>query len=92
LVPGSGVYATRVQLGDGVPHQAVVNIGNRPTFGGSKSVVEAHLLDFSGDLYGRRMEVDFVTRLRSERKYTGIDELVEAIGKDVVAARRSLEG
>jgi riboflavin kinase/FMN adenylyltransferase len=92
LVPGSGVYATRVQLGDGVPHQAVVNIGNRPTFGGSESVVEAHLLDFSGDLYGRRMEVDFVTRLRSERKYTGIDELVEAIGKDVVAARRSLEG
>ncbi len=91
LVPGSGVYATRVQLG-GREHQAVVNIGIRPTFGGSESVVEAHLLDFSRDLYGQDLEVDFVARLRSEQKFAGIEELVAAIGEDVVAARRRLGG
>lgn len=91
LVPGSGVYAARARL-DGIEHQAVVNIGNRPTFGGSESVVEAHLLDFSGDLYGRVVEVDFVARLRSEQKFSGIDELVAAIGEDVAAARRVLGG
>lgn len=91
LVPGSGVYATRVRLGD-KEHQAVVNIGNRPTFGGSESVVEAHLLDFAGDLYGRRLELDFIARLRSEQKFSGIEELVAAIGDDVAAARRLLSG
>lgn len=91
LVPGSGVYAAWARL-DGVEHQAVVNIGNRPTFGGSESVVEAHLLDFSAALYGRLMEVDFVARLRSEQKFSGIDELVAAISDDVAAARRVLGG
>ena len=90
-MPGSGVYAARVQLG-GREHQAVVNIGIRPTFGGSESVVEAHLLDFSRDLYGQDLEVDFVARLRSEQKFAGIEELVAAIGEDVVAARRRLGG
>ena len=91
VVPGSGVYATWIQL-DGIAHQAVVNIGNRPTFGGSDSVVEAHLLDFSADLYGRVLEVDFVARLRSEQKFSGRDELVAAISEDVAAARRILGG
>ena len=91
LVPGSGVYAAWARL-DEVEHQAVVNIGNRPTFGGSESVVEAHLLDFSADLYGRVMEVDFVARLRSEQKFSGIDELVAAISDDIAAARRGLGG
>jgi riboflavin kinase/FMN adenylyltransferase len=91
LVPGSGVYAARVGL-EGEEHQAVVNIGNRPTFGGSESVVEAHLLDFSGDLYGRRLELDFIARLRSEQKFSGIEELVAAIGDDVAATRRLLSG
>jgi riboflavin kinase/FMN adenylyltransferase len=91
LVPGSGVYATRIRL-DGVTHKAVVNIGNRPTFGGSDSVVEAHVLDFSEDLYGRVLEVDFVFRLRSERKFSGIDELVAAISDDIAAARQLLGG
>ncbi len=91
LVPGSGVYAGWALI-DGVGHEAVINIGIRPTFGGSESVVEAHLLDFSADLYGRDLEVDLVARLRSEQKFSGIDELVAAISDDVAAARRILGG
>lgn len=91
LIPGSGVYAAYA-LVEGVSHPAVVNIGTRPTFGGTESVIEAHLLDFAGDLYGRVLGLDFVVRLRSERKFAGIDELVAAIGKDVQSARHVLEG
>lgn len=91
LVPGSGVYAVRAVLEETL-HPAVVNIGKRPTFGGTESVVEAHLLDFAEDLYGRVLSLDFIVRLRSERKFAGIDELVQAIGNDVQSARHVLEG
>lgn len=91
LVPGSGVYAARACL-DGLGHSAVVNIGTRPTFGGTESVIEAHLLDFSEDLYEKVLKLDFVVRLRSERKFGGIAELVAAIGNDVQSARHVLEG
>lgn len=91
LVPGSGVYAARACL-DGMGHSAVVNIGTRPTFGGTESVIEAHLLDFSQDLYEKVLKLDFVVRLRSERKFGGIEELVTAIGNDVQSARHVLEG
>ncbi|MDJ0925875.1 MAG: bifunctional riboflavin kinase/FAD synthetase [Acidimicrobiia bacterium] len=87
LVPGSGVYATYVTVASEM-HQAVANIGKRPTFGGSESVVEAHLLDFTGDLYGQELCIDFMARLRSEHKFSGVDELVAAIRDDVVEARR----
>ena len=91
LVPGSGVYAVRALLEERL-HPAVVNIGKRPTFGGTESVIEAHLLDFAEDLYGRVLRLDFIVRLRSERKFAGIDELVRAIGNDVQSARHVLEG
>ncbi len=90
LIPGSGVFAVRVTV-DGQQRDAVVNIGRRPTFGGTESVVEAHILNFAGDIYGHQLEVDFVERLRSEQKFAGVDELVSAIQNDVVAARRVLE-
>ena len=77
---------------DGVEHGGVVNIGKRPTFGGTESVVEAHVLDFSAEMYGQEIEVDFISRLRSEQKFAGVDELVTAIGNDVVIAREVLEG
>jgi riboflavin kinase/FMN adenylyltransferase len=86
VIPGSGVYAVRLHW-DGAVHPGVVNIGKRPTFGGTESVVEAHVLDFSGDLYGRRLEVYFVARLRAERKFDGVDSLVAAIENDVRCAR-----
>lgn len=91
LVPGSGVYAAYAFV-EGVQHAAVVNIGTRPTFGGTESVVEAHLLDFAGDLYERELAVDFIVRLRSERKFSGVEELVAAISNDVQSARHVLEG
>ena len=89
VVPGSGVYAVRILI-DGVFHDGVVNIGRRPTFGGSEYVVEAHVLDYSGDLYGQKIGLDFVERLRSEQKFSGVDELVQAIHKDIAAARELL--
>lgn len=90
VVPGSGVYAVRILI-DGVVHRGVVNIGRRPTFGGTEYVVEAHVLDYSGDLYGQVIGLDFVARLRSEQRFSGVDELVAAIHKDVSAARLLLE-
>jgi riboflavin kinase/FMN adenylyltransferase len=91
VVPGSGVYAGQAIV-DGRVHNAVVNIGNRPTFGGTTTVVETHVLDFDGDLYGQTIAVDFVARLRSEHRFSGIEELVEAINHDVETARGILEG
>ena len=90
VVPGSGVYAAWIQI-NGVTHSGVVNIGRRPTFGGTEHVVEAHVLDYAGDLYGQEIALDFVRRSRSERKFSGVDELAEAIRNDVSAARRILE-
>ena len=89
VVPGSGVYAAHVTVAT-VVRQAVVNIGRRPTFGGTESVVEAHVLDYSGDLYGQELALDFVARLRSEHKFSGVDELVAAIRHDIGEARRVL--
>ena len=90
VVPGSGVYAVHIRHGE-ASHFGVVNVGNRPTFGGEQSVIEAHLLDFRGDLYGAELTVDFVRRLRAEQKFPGIDELVQAIAGDVERTRQVLE-
>jgi riboflavin kinase/FMN adenylyltransferase len=91
IVPGSGVYAVRVRF-DGTEHDGVVNVGKRPTFGGTSSVVEAHVLDFSGDLYGKVIVIDFIERLRAERKFDGVEALVAAIHQDIERARGVLEG
>jgi len=85
LVP-PGVYACLAE-GDLESHPAVVNIGVRPTFGEQELVIEAHLLDFNGSLYGRRMRLAFVGRLREERKFPGVEALREQIGRDIAAAR-----
>jgi riboflavin kinase/FMN adenylyltransferase len=90
IIPASGVYAVRI-LWNGSDHDGVANVGKRPTFGGTESVVEAHALDFAGDLYGKVIAIDFVDRLRSEQKFDGVDALVEAIHRDIVKAREILE-
>ena len=88
LVPADGVYACRVQLsGATTSLPAVTNIGVRPTFGSLRRTVEAHLLDWNGDLYGTTIRVAFVQRLRGEQKFAGIDELVAQIRADVATAR-----
>jgi riboflavin kinase/FMN adenylyltransferase len=91
LVPGDGVYAVRVHAGS-LRQPGVVNVGVRPTFGEARRTVEAHLLDWSGDLYGAWAEVEFVARLRGERRFDGPQALRDAIAADVAAARRVLVG
>lgn len=91
LIPGSGVYATRIRWRER-KLLGVVNIGNRPTFGGEDSIVEAHVLDFDGDLSGETISVDFVDRLRAEQRFAGVDALVDRIEQDISAAKQMLEG
>ncbi len=88
LIP-AGVYACRLAVGD-VLHGAVLNAGVRPTFGENVFTLEAHVLDFSGDLYDRPVRLDFVKHLREERKFPGIDALKAQIAADVAAAREAL--
>jgi riboflavin kinase / FMN adenylyltransferase len=89
LVPGRGIYAGWASSPAGL-HQAAISVGNRPTFDFTELRVEAHLLDFTGDLYQQRLELAFVARLRDERKYPDARSLSEQIGRDVEATRRVL--
>ncbi|WP_144118921.1 bifunctional riboflavin kinase/FAD synthetase [Catellatospora sichuanensis] len=88
-VPADGVYAAWLVRGnERLP--AAVSIGTNPTFAGQDRRVEAYVLDFSGDLYGERLALDFVSHLRPTLKFDGIDALVEAIGDDVARTRAVL--
>jgi riboflavin kinase/FMN adenylyltransferase len=87
LLPARGVYAGPCRLPDGRSALAVVNVGQRPTFGGRTVTVEAHLVDFAGDLYGARLRVSFVVRLRDEQRFPGVEALVAQIRRDVELAR-----
>ena len=68
----------------------VANIGYNPTFGNDKLSIEAHLLDFSGDIYDQELRVHFVQRLRPEKKFSGIEELKARIQEDIALARNIL--
>ena len=85
LVPKNGVYVTEVELGNR-RKPAVTNIGFNPTFGGKKFLMETHILDFSGNLYGKEVVIYFHKRIREEMKFSGIDELKKRIAKDVTLA------
>jgi riboflavin kinase/FMN adenylyltransferase len=90
-VPKRGVYAVFAQV-DGVRLPAVANLGVRPTFGGDTEVLEVHVIGADLDLEGREIGVDFVTRLRDERRFDGIDSLVKQIRQDIAEASRVLDG
>ncbi len=87
-LPPLGVYAVQARV-RGVSHPAVANLGRRPTLRSATPElrVEAHLLDFSGDLYGEEMELVFLEKLRDERAFPSLDELRAQIARDVAAAR-----
>jgi riboflavin kinase/FMN adenylyltransferase len=90
LLPASGIYAVWVRRGaETLP--GVANIGTCPTFDNSALSLEVHLLDFNGDLYGEDLEVEFVGRLREERKFPSIEALAAQIRADIEAARRALK-
>ena len=88
LVPPPGVYAADA-LVDGKSHRAAVNIGHRPTVYAAEGglCVEAHLVDFSGDIYGQEIELTFLKKLREERKFPSAAALQQQIKRDVTAAR-----
>jgi len=90
LLPARGVYAGRALVPSGEWRTAVVNVGERPTFGGTGLVVEAHLVDFTGDLYDARVRLSFHARLRGEERFQSAQALVERIQADVRAARELL--
>lgn len=89
LVPGRGVYAGHVRVGDEC-YGACTNVGTAPTFDRRDSRVEAYLLGYEGDLYGKVVDVTFGERLRPEKRFSGIGELKEQIARDVAEARRFL--
>jgi riboflavin kinase/FMN adenylyltransferase len=88
-VPADGIYAGWCHR-RGEAHMAAVSIGTNPTFAGRERRVEAYLLDFQGDLYGERVALDFVSRLREQRTYQAVEPLVAQIGEDVGQARQAL--
>jgi len=88
-LPAEGVYAVTVSL-DGEWHDGVANLGHRPTFDGSEEILEAHIFDFDGDLYGREVDIAFIERIRDERRFESIDALVGQIERDITEARKRL--
>ncbi|HEY8449139.1 MAG TPA: bifunctional riboflavin kinase/FAD synthetase, partial [Bacillota bacterium] len=91
LWPGDGVYAIAACF-DGTVYGGVANLGRRPTVApDGPRLLEVHLFGFSGDLYGRRLRVAFLERLRGERRFAGLDELRAQIDRDAASARRVLE-
>jgi riboflavin kinase/FMN adenylyltransferase len=87
IVPAKGVYVSRASF-EGQSYFSVTNVGVRPTFHGKKLTVEAHLLDFSGELYGSRMELHFLHKLRDEIRFAGVEELKTQIQKDIEQTRK----
>jgi riboflavin kinase/FMN adenylyltransferase len=88
-IPEGGVYAGYVRWGD-KRYPAVANIGYRPTFGEEEYTIEAHLLDFDHDLYGQEVRLEFVERLRAERRFASVEALRAQIGEDIARAREIL--
>jgi riboflavin kinase/FMN adenylyltransferase len=90
-LPALGVYATRAHVA-GRTLDGATNIGRRPTFEAGHISIETYLLDFEGDIYGERMDIELVHRIRPEQPFQSVQELTEQIGRDVVAAREALAG
>lgn len=89
LLPANGVYATYAWVGE-ARYVAATNVGNRPTVNGRSVTVEAHLLDFEGDLYGQNMRIEFINHIRPEKKFSSLDALTTQIQADVTQIRTML--
>jgi len=93
LRPAAGVYAVRVRDQGATPGPwfgGAANIGVKPTFGGTEVTIEAHLFDFEGDLYGKKVRVQFLERLRGEKRFGSASELAGQIARDLEAARAAV--
>ena len=89
LLPADGIYASWTII-NGVRHPSATSIGVRPTFGLTQRVVEAYVIDYSGDLYGQKITVEFVKKLRDQEAFADIPALVAQVGRDVADARLAL--
>ena len=90
LLPGDGIYATWAII-DGKRHQAATSIGVRPTFDLTERLVEVFVMDFSEDLYGKTMGVEFISKVRDQEKFDGLDALIKQINQDVDDCRQVLD-
>ncbi len=92
VCPGHGVYACLASSAELEPRPAAVSIGVRPTFNtGRGELIEAYILDFDGDLYDSELRLDFLARLRGERRFSDADSLVEQMRNDVELTRELAE-
>lgn len=93
-LPADGIYAGWYERGDGTAYRAAISVGRRPTFytEGGPLLLEAHLLDFSGDLYGEGASVRFVHRLRGEERFDSVEALIDQMHRDVAETRDLLGG
>ena len=89
ILPKTGVYATRAYLDD-KKLESITNIGYRPTFGSSKLLIETHIFDFNSDIYGKRLRLEFVERIRDEKRFESVDALVAEIRLDVEKVKEVL--
>ena len=86
-LPIAGVYIVKVEA-EGNIYDGIANMGTRPTVDGQNPVLEVHILDYSGSLYGKKITVEFLEKVRDEKKFNGLDELKEQIFKDISTARQ----
>lgn len=89
-LPGDGVYATWATI-DGLKRPSATSIGIRPHFGLSERLVEVYVMDFNADLYGQRLNVEFVRKLRDQQSFSSVEELIDQIDQDVASARTALD-
>ena len=89
-LPENGVYAAYITV-DGVKHKCVLNQGKHPTLPEGEPTIEAHILDFSGDIYGKDVTVDYVSFRRAEQKFSSLEELIARIEQDAATAREVLQ-
>jgi riboflavin kinase/FMN adenylyltransferase len=90
VIPGNGIYAAIARVGE-EKLAAAVNVGVRPTFGGTETLIEAFILDFDRDIYGSVLELEFVERLRPELAFESVEALVQAMTEDVARVRQVLK-
>lgn len=93
IIPGYGVYAVVVEIG-GRQHKGMLNIGTRPTFNknADNRSIEVNIFDFSEDIYGQKITLNFIDKIRDEQKFSGVDALVQQLQKDKQAAIEILKG
>ena len=88
MAPGDGVYVGEVELADGATHRAAISVGVKPTFGERRLLIEAHLIDYDGDLYDQTIAVHFHRWLRDQQRFPSVEALRDQLQRDIARARQ----